>query len=183
MNEEIAKKRKNKVADLTQVALFAAITAVLSQITIPMPSGVPITIQTFAVALCGYFLGYKKGTAAIAVYILLGAVGIPVFTGMKGGLVCLVSVTGGFIWGFLPFAALCGVGFKARLPRIACGAAGLLILHLCGAVQYALLMGIDFVQSFLTVCAPYLIKDFVSLAIAFALAEVLSKATRKFTRE
>lgn len=72
--------KKIKTADLVMIALFAAITAVLSQIAIPMPTQVPVTLQTFAVALCGYCLGAKKGTAAILIYILLGAVGIPVFT-------------------------------------------------------------------------------------------------------
>lgn len=170
---------KMKMIDLTVIPLFAAITAVLSQITVPMPSGVPITLQTFAVALCGYFLGAKKGTAAIGVYILLGAVGVPVFTGLKGGFVCLFSVTGGFIWGFLALCALCGLSFRKKPIRIAFGLIGLAVLHFCGAVQYAFLMGIDFVQSFLTVSAPYLIKDAVSVVLAFVLAETVRKAAVK----
>ena len=170
---------KIKMIDLTVIPLFAAVTAVLSQISVPMPSGVPITLQTFAVALCGYFLGVKKGTAAIGVYILLGAVGVPVFSGLKGGFVCLLSVTGGFIWGFLALCALCGLSFRKKPIRIAFGLIGLAVLHLCGAFQYALLMGIDFVQSFLTVSAPYLIKDAVSVVLAFVLAETVRRALEK----
>lgn len=170
---------KIKMIDLTVIPLFAAITAVLSQITVPMPSGVPITLQTLAVALCGYFLGAKKGTAAIGVYILLGAVGVPVFTGLKGGFVCLFSVTGGFIWGFLALCALCGLSFRKKPMRIAFGLIGLAVLHFFGAVQYALLMGIDLVQSILTVSAPYLIKDAVSVVLAFVLAETVRKAAVK----
>ena len=60
-------KTKIKTTDLVMIALFAAATAILSQIAIPMPSQVPATLQTFAVALCGYCLGAKKGTAAILV--------------------------------------------------------------------------------------------------------------------
>lgn len=169
--------RKTKTAELTMIALFAAIVAVLSQISVPMPSGVPITLQTFAVALCGHYLGTKKGTAAIGVYILLGAVGVPVFTNFKGGFACLFSVTGGFIWGFLALAALCGLPFRKKPIRIIFGLLGLSALHVCGAFQYALLMGIDFLQSFLTVSAPYLVKDVISLALAFILAEIARKAT------
>lgn len=172
-------ERKIKMTDLTMIPLFAAIVAVLSQISIPMPSGVPITLQTFAVALCGYFLGTKKGTAAIGIYILLGAVGVPVFTGLKGGFACLFSVTGGFIWGFAAFAALCGLPFRKKPLRILFGLLGLPVLHVCGALQYALLMGIDFVQSFLTVSAPYLIKDGVSVVLAFVLAETVRRTTEK----
>lgn len=150
------------------IALFAAITAVLSQVSVPMPSGVPVTLQTFAAAFCGYFLGAKKGASAIGVYILLGAVGVPVFSGLKGGFGCLLSVTGGFIWGFLVLAALCGIGFRAKSVRIVFGLIGLAVLHFCGSLQYALLMDIDFVQSFLTVSVPYLVKDGVSVVLAFA---------------
>ena len=67
-NMEVTAKPKIKTADLVMIALFAAITAVLTQIAIPMPNNVPVTLQTFAVALCGFFLGHKKGTAAILVY-------------------------------------------------------------------------------------------------------------------
>ncbi|MCM1334936.1 MAG: biotin transporter BioY [Bacteroides sp.] len=171
---------KMKVTDLTLIALFAAIVSVLSQVSVPMPSGVPITLQTFAVALCGYYLGVKKGTAAIGVYILLGAVGVPVFTNFKGGFACLFSVTGGFIWGFLIFAALCGLRFRKKPLRIVFGLLGGLILHFCGALQYALVMGIDLIQSFLTVSAPYLIKDGVSVVLAFSLSEVIRRAVGRF---
>lgn len=57
---------------------------VLSQIQIPMPSGVPVTMQTFGVALCACVLGWKMGTASVAVYLLLGSFGVPVFAGLSG---------------------------------------------------------------------------------------------------
>lgn len=92
--------------DIVGVGMFAAVLAVLSQISIPMPSGVPITLQTFAVALAGVVLAWKLGTASVLVYILLGAVGVPVFAGFTGGAQALVNYTGGFIWGFLGMAPL-----------------------------------------------------------------------------
>ena len=70
---------------MVQIAMFTAVVAVLSQIAIPMPSGVPVTLQTLAVALCGYVLGSKKGAVSLLVYALLGAVGAPVFANFKGG--------------------------------------------------------------------------------------------------
>ena len=83
------------------VGMFAAVIAVLAQIAFPLPSGVPVTLQTFAVVLTGVVLGARLGTAATFVYILLGAVGVPVFSGLGGGLGVIVGKTGGFIWGFL----------------------------------------------------------------------------------
>ena len=172
---------KIKTVDLVQIALFSAMIAILSQFSIPTPFGVPVALQTFAVALCGYFLGAKKGIAAVLVWIAIGAVGVPVFTGFRGGFAVLFGLTGGFIYGFIPLVLLCGLELKSRALRIALGAVGIVACHLCGVLQYALLMGIDFLQSFLTVSVPFLIKDFASIAAAFFGAIVIKSATKRFS--
>ena len=172
---------KIKTVDLVSVALFAAIIAVMSQISIPTPFGVPVSLQTFAVAICGYFLGAKKGTASVLVWIAIGAVGVPVFTGFKGGFAALLGVTGGFIYGFIPLVLLCGIELKQKPLRILLGAAGIIACHLCGAGQYALLMGIDFLQSMLTVSVPFLIKDIVSIVLAFFGAAAIKATTKRFS--
>lgn len=176
-----AAKKRIKTFDLVMIALFAAITAVFSQIAIPMPTQVAVTLQTFAVALCGFFLGAKKGTATILVYILLGAAGIPVFTGFKGGIACIASFTGGFIYGFLPFVFLCGLPVKNKILKILLGIAGLLACHFLGTLHYALLTSNGFIASFLLVSAPYLIKDVISVVLAFFASAAVNKATSKFT--
>lgn len=172
---------KIKTTDLVLVALFAAIIAVMSQISIPTPFGVPISLQTFAVALCGYFLGAKKGAGALLVWIAIGAVGVPVFSGFKGGFAALLGVTGGFIYGFIPLVLLCGIELRQKLPRIALGALGIAACHLCGAVQYALLIGIDIIQSLITVSVPFLIKDIVSVVLAYFGAAAVKSATKHFS--
>lgn len=168
-----------KTADLVLIALFAAITAVLSQIAIPMPTNVPVTLQTFAVALCGFCLGSKKGTASILVYILLGAIGIPVFTGFKGGIACIASFTGGFIYGFLPFAFLSGLPVKNKIVKVLLGVAGLLLLHFFGVLHYALLTGNGFIESFLLVSLPYLVKDVISVVLAYMASLAVNRITAK----
>ncbi|WP_342528422.1 biotin transporter BioY [Chryseomicrobium sp. FSL W7-1435] len=91
-------------------ALFAAIIAVFAQITIPLPfSPVPITGQTLAIGLAATILGSRYGTLSVAIYLLLGAVGVPVFAGMSSGLASLVGPTGGYLIGFLPTAYLIGL--------------------------------------------------------------------------
>ena len=172
---------KIKTFDLVLIALFAAIIAVLSQISIPTPFGVPISLQTFGVALCGYFLGAKKGIGALLVWIVIGAVGAPVFSGFRGGFGVLFGVTGGFIYGFIPLVLLCGIELKRKPLRIALGGLGIIACHLCGAAQYALLMGIDFLQSVLTVSAPFLIKDIVSIVLAYFGAAAIKSATKRFS--
>ena len=103
-----------RTRNLTFTALFAAVIAVCAQITVPMPSGVSFTLQTFAVALAGYLLGAKYGTLTVLVYLLLGAVGAPVFSAFHGGFHILLGKTGGYLWGFLPMAFLCGLAARGR---------------------------------------------------------------------
>ena len=137
--------------------------AVLSQIAVPTPWNIPFTLQTFGVALCGYLLGPWYGTASIFVYIALGAVGVPVFSGFKGSIGVLAGMTGGYILGFLFMALLCGLVWKTKsIPALVLvSAAGLLLCHLFGAVWFASL--------------PYLIKDMVSMAGAYLLADKLRR--------
>ena len=122
--------------------MFAAVIAVLAQVALPMPSGVPVTLQTFAIALTGVVLGAKLGMAAAGVYILLGAVGVPVFSGFAGGLGILFGKSGGFIWGFLFLALLCGLGcqIKNKVVGWGLGIVGLAVCHLLGIFQFMVLM-------------------------------------------
>ena len=97
------KEEKMKISTKTivTVGMFTAVLAVLSILQIPMPTGVPITLQTFAMALCGYVLGWQSGVAATLLYIVLGTVGVPIFAGMSAGPGVLFGYTGGFIFGFI----------------------------------------------------------------------------------
>ena len=88
-------KNREKTIQIVLVGVFAAVLAVLSQISIPLPSGIPVTLQTFAVALCGYALGWKRGLLATAVYVALGLVGLPVCSGFSGGGGAVLAMAGG----------------------------------------------------------------------------------------
>lgn len=165
---------------LVRIALFSAILAILSQIAIPLPTGVPITLQTFAAALCGYCLKAKEGCASVAVYLMLGAVGVPVFSGFQGGISRLVGPTGGFLIGFIFLTWLCGINFEKKPLGVLSGMAGLVLCHLAGALQYAILMNIGLGQSIFTVSVPFLIKDIISVAAAFFASLAVSKATSRY---
>lgn len=166
--------------NITMIGMLTAVLSVLSILQIPMPSGVPITLQTFAVALCGYLLGRKKGTLSVALYLFLGFVGVPVFTGMTGGIGKLLGFTGGFLYGFLFLAFFCGSGLKAsgKVPAVLMGLAGLLICHILGAFHYSVVAETDFLPAFLLVSAPYLIKDILSVAGAYLAALMIGKSLR-----
>lgn len=163
--------------ELVCVGMFAAVLAVLSQVSIPMPSSVPITLQTFAVALTGFVLAWKFGTASTLVYILTGAVGVPVFAGFTGGIQRIVGYTGGFIWGFIFMALLCGIATLKTNKAVVCALSltGLAICHLLGVIQFMAVSKRSFIESFFTASAPYIIKDVVSVIFAYIIGSQIRK--------
>ena len=172
---------KNKLQRTVMAGVFAALLVVLSQVSIPLPTGIPVTLQTFAVALCGCVLGPSVGSAAVGVYLALGAVGVPVFAGFSGGAGALVGMTGGYLWAFLPMAFLCGLGAqqKNKFLALALGLAGLAVCHGCGAAQFALVMSISPAQAFLAASVPYLVKDVLSLVLAYGAARAVVLALKR----
>ena len=139
------KSRSISTHSLVLMGVSAAVLTVISQISIPMPTGIPITIQLFGIALVGTILGWKQGAIATLVYILLGCAGLPVFSNFRGGLQCLTGMTGGYILAWPVMAALSGIRVKhssqmvVLLASIALSVTGLMIVELAGAFQWSLL--------------------------------------------
>mgnify|MGYP004703849605 CR=1 FL=1 len=105
-----AKKSKMSVRDICYAGLFAAVIAVMAQISIPMPLGVPMTMQTFAITLAAVVLGAKLSALSSLIYLILGAVGIPVLANFSGGFEKFVGPTGGFLISFPLMAFIIGWG-------------------------------------------------------------------------
>lgn len=159
---------------------MAAIICVISLWQIPIGIfGVGATFQIFAIALAGYTLGIKRGGTAVLVYIALGAVGIPVFSGFQGGFSVLLGPTGGFIFGFLPMVILCALG-KGKKTYIALlwGALGLMACHIFGTVGYALSANCDYLTASLSVSVPYLIKDLLLVMGGYFISKALQKSLK-----
>lgn len=167
--------RRFSTFDLVLAGMFAAVLTVISQISIPMPSGVPLTIQIFGVALVGSVLGWKLGIFSILTYILLGAVGLPVFSNFHGGLGVLTGVTGGYIWSWPIMSVLCGIHPKTQnhtrnlMIRITLSLIGLMIVEVIGGLQWAFLV----TSMPLKVILLYSMTAFVPKDIALTIAAVL----------
>jgi biotin transport system substrate-specific component len=171
-----------KVKDMTLIALFAAIMAICSWISVPAP--VPFTLQTLAVFLAVGLLGGKRGTIAVAVYILLGAVGLPVFAGFSGGIGTLLGLTGGYIIGFLA-CALVMWGFfyifgDGTWQLASAMILGLAVCYALGTVWfmevYLRTTGPITLLSVLSSCVfPFIIPDLIKAALALVLAGRLKK--------
>lgn len=163
---------RDRIRSLVSAALFVAILAVVSQIAIPLPGGVPLTLQIFGVALCGACLGPLRGAGATVVFLFMGAVGLPVFSGFVGGVSALFSYTGGFLLGFPVLAAACGLAadVEKKAGGILLALLGLTVCHLLGVAQYSVVGNASLGAATLTVSVPYLAKDvFLTLfALHFA---------------
>ena len=119
------------------IVLGAALTALAAQVSLPVPgSPVPVTGQTFAVLLAGAALGPARGVASQALYLVLGAVGLPVFAGAAHGSGVIFGASGGYLLGFLAAAAL--VGWGARRGADRSPARTLLLFALASLVIYAI---------------------------------------------
>ena len=174
---------KLQVRDLADIGLFAALMAVCAWISIPAPPPlIPFTLQTMGVFLAVGLLGGKRGTIAVLVYILLGAVGAPVFAGFRGGMGSLTGLAGGYILGFL-FTALVMWAME-RLPgrrTWVLGASMVLGLAACYAFGTVWYMAVYAQRgesitlgAVLAVCvAPFLIPDGVKIALALLLTSRL----------
>ena len=167
-----------RTRDLTHIALFAVLMAVCAWITIPMT--VPFTLQIFAVFAALATLGGRRGTYAVAVYLLLGAVGLPVGAGFQGGLGWLLGTAGGYIVGFLCIALiywLMTAKLGESLPvSIAACVLGLAVCYVFGTiwfmVVYARTTGPVGVMTALGWCVfPYVIPDLLKLVLAVTLSQ------------
>ncbi|OON95480.1 MAG: hypothetical protein ATN36_08260 [Epulopiscium sp. Nele67-Bin005] len=161
---------KLSTKDLIFVAMGASIMAVLTQISIPFPV-VPLTLQCFGAILLGTIFGAKLSTMSILVYILLGAVGIPVFSGGRSGFGALFGATGGFIFGFILLAFGSGIASNFSNKKIKIGIVyiSLISQYLVGIVQLAFITKSSFAEAVIMgigVGGVYLIKDIVLGAVA-----------------
>ena len=178
-------RTSEKTRGMVYVALFAVLMAVCAWISVP--AAVPFTLQTFAVFLSVGVLGGRKGTVAVVVYILMGAVGMPVFSNFTGGLGVLFQTTGGYILGFL-FTALIMWGMESiwgRKPwlRIASMLLGLIACYAFGTIWFVLLYThstgtIGFGAALLWCVVPYIIPDLIKMALALTLTRRLRAALK-----
>lgn len=160
------------------VAFGAAIIAVLAQITIPLPL-VPITGQTLAIGLVVTILGVKLGSLSVLLYILLGAVGLPVFTSFSGGLGVLVGPTGGYIVGFLPSALIMGAYLNkfgvSYSQAIVANIIGMFITLAFGTVWLKIAAEISWTSAIVSGAAPFIIVGILKAVMAAWLGVVVRK--------
>lgn len=170
----------SRARDTAQIAVFAGLIAAL---TVPGqlmlgPTGIPITLQTLGVLLAGAILGPRKGPLAVALYLLVGLVGVPVFAGGSAGPAVFVGPTGGFLVGFILMAWVAGVVSARVLPRypfwLALGGnllAGASV-YLLGLPWFAYVAG----APALVFLAPFVPGDLLKVVVATLVAKSVHRA-------
>ncbi|MFI3312885.1 MAG: biotin transporter BioY [Eubacteriales bacterium] len=175
-------KTKFRPVEMVYIASFAVLIAACSWISIP--ANVPFTMQTFAVLLSILLLGGKRATLAVVVYLLLGAVGAPVFAGFSGGLGALLGSTGGYLFGFLAQTLLYWAIIKKPGERpfleLAVLIGGILLCYAIGTIWFVQVYTantgpVSFMTALMWCVIPYIIPGWVKLALAYGLSHRLRR--------
>lgn len=171
-----------KTSEMARVALLAALTAAAAQITIPLPP-VPFTLQVLMVVLSGLLLGPRLGALSQGIYLLLGAAGLPVFYGFKGGLGHLLGPTGGYLVSYPLAAALAGLAAasvarsgraRAVLSGTASGLLALVAIYALGAGWLAVQAGLSLPAAIVAGVLPFVLLDALKVVLAALLATAVA---------
>lgn len=182
--------RAQKTAQMAEIALMSAVLCVISPFAIPVPmSPVPLSLSTFAVYVTALILGARKGAVCILIYLFLGIVGLPVFSGFSGGIGVLVGPTGGYLIGYLVCVVVTGLSTEAAVLKKCFGkrqflqnvfsmVLGTLSCYVPGTVWFLFVMeGTWSLGQVLLVCVvPYLTLDMMKIFVAATLAPLIKKA-------
>ncbi len=162
------------------ISLFAALCAAGAMISLPLPvSPLPIVIQNMFVILAGLLLGPLEGGAAILLFLALGALGFPVFSGGRGGIAVFAGPSGGYLVGYFVGAVLAGAMARkrSRLASLSGGIAGFIAILACGALGLKLMNGITWTKAFTLGVLPFLIGDVIKCALAVLVSSRLGPLT------
>lgn len=176
---------KNKTKDIVFISLFAVLMAVCSWISIP--TVIPFTMQTFAVFLALNFLGGKKGTVSVCIYLLLGLIGLPVYANFTSGIGILIGTTGGYMIGWV-FSGLVMWFLEKLLGRKLWAQSvsmliGLFVCYMAGTAWFMIVYAqnsgpVGLWTALLWCVVPFIIPDMVKLGLALWISQRLKKIIR-----
>lgn len=169
-------KTKSNVYPLAMTAVMAAAIAAVAPFSIPAGE-ISFTLCTFLLYLSPYILGWKRAAMATLVYILVGMVGMPVFSGFKAGLGVLAGPTGGYILGYIPMVVLAGLAIKAfpgsRAAQLCGMVAATAVLYSLGTAMFCAMMGATLEYALAACVLPFIPFDLGKMAIATGLGPIL----------
>lgn len=173
-----------RIRRMTTTAVMVAVICILAPISLPI-GPVPISLGTLAIYFTLYVLDWKQATIAVAVYILLGLVGLPVFSGYEGGPGKLFGPTGGYIIGYIPMCILIGMWlthhYKKVVLSIIVMEAATWLLYMIGTAWLAVSIGKSFYDALALGVLPFIAGDLAKIIAAALVGPVLRDRLRRFT--
>ncbi|HKM35570.1 MAG TPA: biotin transporter BioY [Lachnospiraceae bacterium] len=174
-------KRTLNIKTIALIGVMAAIICIMGPFSIPLPfSPVPITLTNLAIYLTIYVLGMKKGTISFFIYLLLGATGLPVFSGFSGGIGKLLGPTGGYLFGFIFMALICGYFIQKWFQKWYLCLAGFIlgtaVSYLLGSIWLAYQCSMSFQAALMAGVIPFIPGDLIKIIASLLLGPVLRKA-------
>lgn len=184
MNNPVKTNTFLSTKQLVLIGLITAITCILAPLSIPLPfSPVPVSLTNLVLFISVYLLGAKASTISCFIYLCLGAVGLPVFSGFSGGFGKIAGPTGGYLIGFLFLTLIAGMILernpKSKLYAITGMLLGMIVTYLFGTLWLCKLLKVSFLQGLTIGVIPYLIFDAAKIAIACLIGPTLSKRINK----
>lgn len=172
----MAKTETSKTYAMTTIALMAAVLCVVGPFTIPI-GPVPVSIAPLVIFLSVYILGTKNGTISVLLYLLIGAVGVPVFSGFAGGFGKIAGPTGGYLLGYILMALIAGWFIHRYYDRVVVQflgmVLGLAVLYAFGTAWLAYSAGMSFGAALAAGVLPFIIPDLIKIVIAIALGRTI----------
>ncbi|HFI0264245.1 TPA: biotin transporter BioY [Streptococcus suis] len=166
---------------LVYIAIGTAIIAALSQVSLSI-GPVPFTLQTLAIGLVACLYKPKEAIASVALYLTLGAIGLPVFAGFSGGFAALVGPTAGFLWGFLVYAALTSALTRSDSSPVTVFLACLLgtaVCFLIGFLVFKLVSGASWSDTLAWTVLPFILPDLAKIALVTSCHRLFQPITKK----
>lgn len=184
MTTGTATSRRSRTANLTTAALVTALISASAWISIPLGT-VPVTLQVFFVVLAALLLPPVWAAASMGLYVALGAVGLPVFSGAKGGFGVLAGPTGGYLFGFV-IGAFAGALVLSLLPKslpqvvrdLAAAAAVIVTAYALGTLQLGIVLGLSADKAIAAGALPFIAADAIKAVVAVGAATAIRKAIR-----
>lgn len=187
MEEKVmAKKEIFSAINMVMMALFAAITCVLAPLAVPI-GPVPISLTNLVIYISLYVLGWKRGTITYIVYLLIGLVGLPVFSGFEGGIGKFAGPTGGYLVGFILMSVICGIFIErwheVSPVHVTLNMLGMILgtmaAYAFGTAWFCLSTGTGVVAALSLCVFPFIIGDLIKMGIAVSVGPVIGKQMKR----
>lgn len=173
--------KKSSIYKMSMIAVMTAVTCVLAPMSIPVGT-VPISFTNLAIYLSLYLLGWKFGTISYVMYMLIGMIGVPVFSGFSGGLGKLLGPTGGYIFGFIPMAIIAGIVIEKtsnRVLQFAAMVAGTAVCYAFGTAWFCIVMPSTVMTALKTCVLIFIPGDIAKMVIAVFVGPTLRERLQK----